>query len=490
MKNISLSLNRILSLALLLLALCGCAYADVGLMLNEALRIGASKWTGAGHAAVYLSGVCASTPVQLRPCLPGEDGVVLTDYADFGEDRLYQWNAIPLNIYLYGVEDESERALYASPSVRWILQERYREKYLTGLCKGTCLTNPDALWRESIGATFERDIYMFRVKSTPEQDLALIEKFNRAGNVGHFSGFRNNCADFAALVVNTYFPHSAKADRVNDFLMTSPKAIAKSFTHYAMKRPELEFRVIRYSQIPGDYKTSRDNRKGTEQLYRANRWRLPLAILRPQELLIFTSSYMVTGRVNPELELHRRPVEEVIALQTEMRLARSRGDHAAEKECRQKIRAARTNALGTGEEWAGYVQTVRQYENEAIDQGYISDFESLRKVTRKTIGQRWITMDDSGGLWLNSRDGRSPKVGLSPLTMAKSSSDARTGYLLALSRVDAELRRNSKNRETLEFFRQDWQLLEQLRGQVVPVVAGSRHAESGGGSAPSGGSAQ
>jgi hypothetical protein len=74
--------------------------------------------------------------------------------------------------------------------------------------------------------------------------------------------------------------------------------------------------------------------------------------------------------------------------------------------------------------------------------------------------------------------------------MAKSSSDARTGYLLALSRVDAELRRNSKNRETLEFFRQDWQLLEQLRGQVVPVVAGSRHAESGGRSAPSGGSAQ
>jgi hypothetical protein len=272
--------------------------------------------------------------------------------------------------------------------------------------------------------------------------------------------------------------------------MTSPKAIAKSFSHYAMKHPELEFRVIRYSQIPGDYKSSRDNRKGTEQLYRANRWRVPLAILRPQELLIFTSSYMVTGRFNPELELHRRPVVEVIALQTEMRLARARGDHDAVKECRQKIRAARTNALGTKEEWDGYVQTVHQYENEAIDQGYISDPESLRKVTRKTIGQRWITVDNSGGLWLNSRDGSSPRVGLSPLTMAQSSSDARSGYLLALSRVDAELRRNSKNRETLEFFREDWQLLEQLRGQVVPVVAGSRHTESGGGSATSGGSAQ
>jgi hypothetical protein len=483
MKKDSQSLVWSACLILLLLALSGAAFADVGLMLNESLRVGASKWTGAGHSAVYLSGVCAASPVELRPCLPGENGVVLTDYRDFGENRLYRWNAVPLNIYLYGVEDESQRSLYASPTVRWMLQERYREKYLTEICKGKCATDPEALWRETVASTFIRDIYMFRVKTTPEQDLAMIAKFNDAGNVGHYNGFTNNCADFVAAVVNTYFPHSAKADRVNDFLMTSPKAIAKSFTHYAMKHPELEFRVIRYSQIPGEYKPSRDNRKGTEELYRANRWRLPLALLRPYELLIFSGSYMATGRFNPELELNRRPVEEVSALQTKLRAARARGDEATEKECQQRIRAARANALGTGEEWAGYSHTIRQYEEEAVRRGYASDLESVRNAIQKTIAQRWITIDDDGGLWLSARDGRAPKVGLSSLTVAKNSSDSRVGYLLALSHVEAELSRKPKNRETLEFFRQDWQLLEQLRSQVVPVVAGARRTESAGGSA-------
>ena len=33
-----------------------------------------------GHAAVYLSGVCAETPLVLRRCGPGETGVVLSRY--------------------------------------------------------------------------------------------------------------------------------------------------------------------------------------------------------------------------------------------------------------------------------------------------------------------------------------------------------------------------------------------------------------------------
>jgi hypothetical protein len=44
-------------------------------------------------------------------------------------------------------------------------------------------------------------------------------------------------------------------------------------------------------------------------------------------------------------------------------------------------------------------------------------------------------------------------------------------YLLALSRVDAELRKKMKNRETLGFFREDWGLMEQLRGQISNASA-------------------
>ena len=92
----------LLAMMVMPMMLSGWARADMGLMLNEALGMGASRWTGAGHAAIYLSNICAASPVTVRPCEPGENGVVLTNYRNFGEDRSYRWNAIPLNIYLYG----------------------------------------------------------------------------------------------------------------------------------------------------------------------------------------------------------------------------------------------------------------------------------------------------------------------------------------------------------------------------------------------------
>jgi len=484
MRKLTQSLIRIIEIAALLLSLGSAMHADVGLMLNEALREGASKWTGAGHSAVYLSGVCMASPVELRMCNPGENGVVLSNYRSFDEDRSYEWNAIPLNIYLYGVEDASARPLFASKTVRWMLQERYRQKYLASLCIGNCATNPEALWRETVGSTFERDIYVFMAKTTPAQDRALIEKFNRAGNVGHYNGFTYNCADFARDVVNTYFPGAAKADRINDFWMTSPKAIAKSFAHYGVKRPELGFHVVRFSQIPGEWPSSRDNRKGMEQLYRANRWRLPLAVVLPEELAVFAGSYLTTGRFNPELELNRRPVDEVIGLEVSLQEARENGNRELEKEYKQKLRAVRNNALGTSEEWSGYNTNVQQYEAEAVEQGYASNLNNLRNVTRQMISTSWITMDDKGGLWLSPRDGQShPKVGLSANTLVEPSSDAKMGYLLALSRVGAELRKKTKNRETLVFFREDWELMEQLRAKVVPFVAGTQRTPAGNGAA-------
>jgi hypothetical protein len=50
-------------------------------------------FTATGHAAVYLSGVCAQTPLILRRCTPGESGIVLSRYDGVGG---YDWVAIPL----------------------------------------------------------------------------------------------------------------------------------------------------------------------------------------------------------------------------------------------------------------------------------------------------------------------------------------------------------------------------------------------------------
>src|SRR5947209_7555682 len=74
-------------------------------------------FTATGHAAVYLSGVCAQTPLILRRCAPGESGVVLSRYDGV---QGYDWIAIPLVPYLYAVERPEDVPLFAAlqPSKR------------------------------------------------------------------------------------------------------------------------------------------------------------------------------------------------------------------------------------------------------------------------------------------------------------------------------------------------------------------------------------
>jgi hypothetical protein len=68
------------------------AHASATLLLEEPYgKLG--FFTATGHAAVYLSSVCAETPVVLRRCGPGETGVVLSRYDGVNG---YDWIAIPL----------------------------------------------------------------------------------------------------------------------------------------------------------------------------------------------------------------------------------------------------------------------------------------------------------------------------------------------------------------------------------------------------------
>src|ERR1700739_5043660 len=68
------------------------AHASATLLLEEPYgKLG--FFTATGHAAVYLSGVCAETPLVLRRCNPGETGVVISRYDGISG---YDWIAIPL----------------------------------------------------------------------------------------------------------------------------------------------------------------------------------------------------------------------------------------------------------------------------------------------------------------------------------------------------------------------------------------------------------
>src|SRR6266446_3252675 len=84
-------------------------------------------FTATGHSAVYLSGVCADSPLVLRRCLPGESGIVLSRYDGVGG---YDWIAIPLIPYLYAVDRPEDVPLFADAKMAGFLRDRYRRKYL------------------------------------------------------------------------------------------------------------------------------------------------------------------------------------------------------------------------------------------------------------------------------------------------------------------------------------------------------------------------
>lgn len=470
----------------------GIAHASAGLILAKSLDSGLSRITSSGHSAVYLSRVCPDGPVHLRLCAPGEQGSVINNYDTFTEDKAYEWNIIPLSVYLYGVEDPNDRPLYASPELRTALQDQFRDTRLKDLCpEGPC-RDAKAHWRDLIATTFVRDLYMFEVDTTLEQDEAFIAKFNAAANVNHYNGFKWNCADFASLVINTYFPGSARADHINDFWMTSPKAIAKSFTHYAVKRPDLHLRVVRYTQIPGSYRRSDEPRKGTEVMFTTKKWFFPM-LFRYDELIGFTSAYMLTGRFNPELELHRRPTEAATAAMAELEEARKDSDYSRVKEEKSLLAKQRAEEFGTKDRWATYSEALREMRSDEITPQAAAETRTAKAFANDMDAHGRVEIDSDGRIWVDYGDGdRVRRVGVSASNVNAPASDSELAFSILLVRANEELTRPSRNRESLPEFQADWQLLQgasrNLRAKALagqpqePSVAGSGITAQAGGS--------
>ncbi|HLO05147.1 MAG TPA: hypothetical protein VK198_00795, partial [Terriglobales bacterium] len=324
------------------------AYGDVGVVLNESLDTSVARITGSGHSAVYFSRICPASPVKLRLCLPGEQGSVMSNYTTLGEDQPFEWNVVPLSVYLYGVENPRYRPIVGSQKIKRVLEERYRENYLADYCASqSCQTSNKAEWREMVGATLSRSMYIFVVATTVEQDLALIEQFNSLPNENHFNGMTRNCADFTRRVINTYFPNATGPDYINDFGMTSPKAIARSFTRYAKRHPEADFRVLHFAQVPGTIKRSSECRAGTEQLVRSKKLLVPMLIFADHVLPFVAASYILTGRFNPQRELEKHPTIEATEAEYQIKQARAANNDARVEKLEADTNQQRARVLGT-----------------------------------------------------------------------------------------------------------------------------------------------
>jgi hypothetical protein len=463
----------VVALLLTLVASAG-ARADVGVILNDSLDTSVARITGSGHSAVYLSRICPASPVKLRFCRPGEQGSVISNYTTLGEDKPFEWNIVPLNVYVYGVENPADRPLFASPKIKGAFEEAYRENTLADYCESeTCRTSGKAEWREMVSAEFERTFYILIVSTTVEQDQKLIDEFNSLPNVNHFNGMTHNCADFTKLLIDTYFPHAAHRDPINDFGMTSPKAVARSFAHWAHRHPQVQYRVVHFAQLPGTIKRSSECRSGTEQLYHSKKLLVPMAVFFPHELAVVTGSYFLTGRFNPEREFEEHATIRETELGHELKLAKDDDEPEIADELKAEETRERADAVGTEEQWKDFREQFDSIVDEAVQDGRLSGRDALGHVFERLNSNGEPFLDDRGRLWMDVQegDGRVSRVGLTPSDILAEGSDPTLAYQVILANVNEVLKSPAHRRETLAEFEDTWQLLQRARTEPQVELA-------------------
>jgi hypothetical protein len=277
----------------LLLLLAAPAHADVVLLLGESYgRFG--SLTPTGHVAVYLTRVCADTPVLLRRCEPGETGVVISRYHKVAG---LDWVAMPLIPFLYAVDRAAAVPEVADRAAVFTLRDGYRREHFADLIPDDAQgLAPRGHWVQLVGDVYDRKLNAFSVRTTPEQDDALIEHLNGRPNVERFNLLFRNCADFARDILDHYFPGALRRSFMADFGFTTPKQIAKSLVRYAERHPDLEFAAFVVPQIPGSRPNSRAARGVAESLVKTKKYLIPLTVVQPWVPTGLAAGYLMTGR--------------------------------------------------------------------------------------------------------------------------------------------------------------------------------------------------
>ena len=176
--------TRLWAVLLLLLLASTASYADVALLLEEPYgRFGSFNPTG--HAAVYLTRICAASPTVLRRCVAGETGVVISRYHRIAG---LDWIAIPLMPYLYAVDQADQVPPFADAEMVASLRNQYRMAHLRKMIPDDPGDRPPkGAWIELVGAAYDRRMVVFKIHTTETQDDTLIRDLNSRRNKSRFN---------------------------------------------------------------------------------------------------------------------------------------------------------------------------------------------------------------------------------------------------------------------------------------------------------------
>ena len=398
-------------------------------------------FTATGHAAVYLSGVCARSPVELRPCAPGETGIVISRYD--GVDG-YDWVAIPLVPYLYAVERPENIPLFADARMVLQLRDRYRRQHLRAVAPdGKNGGTPGGNWYELVGSSYDRTIYGFEIETTPKQDAALIRTLNSSANRSHFHLAWRNCADFAKDILNFYYPTALHRSVVADVGITTPKQIAQTLIRYTARHPELQFSRMVIPQIPGSMPRSTTVHGVVESFFKSKKYIVPSAVASPIFAGCVFAVFVGTGA------RHFDPAHDalVFAADGERELPMDREDRQTRQKELEGLLAEADAEGASGnirKEWTR-LESKAQLEFDAED----------RPVLLMQVGERLVS------------------VGISADNIFRSSAPSQLVRELIEARLEAELRRTATPTVSERDFARDWKLLQQARNVDGKELAGN-----------------
>jgi len=254
-------------------------------------------------------------PDQLRPCEAGEFGVVLSRYHKVGG---YDWLAMPLLAYLYGVESPDQIPSSVSPEKVAAIRNAYRHDYLQRIAPDVPGTIdaahpwgafPPGEWTELVGESFDRRMYVYQIATTQEQEERLIAVYNDRINVAHYNMFSRNCADFSRQLFNLLYPKSVHRSHFEDWGIMTPKQVARSLVEYSRAKPQVDLRIYAIPQVPGTVPRSHAIYDCSEGFTKSKRYLFPVAVLNPYLAAGVVAIYLVDGHFGPPKHPEPMPIE-------------------------------------------------------------------------------------------------------------------------------------------------------------------------------------
>jgi hypothetical protein len=401
------------------------AHAGVGLLLEEPYSYDGA-FAGTGHAAVYLTRICAESPVVLRRCAPGELGAVISRYDDIDG---YDWIAMPLIPYLYAVEKPENVPLSVDEKVADFLRDQYRRDHLQSIAPNDPKGEPPAgRWAEPLGVAYRRTLYAFQIDTTEEQDDELIRKYNSEPNRVRFNLVTHNCADFARNLVNFYYPKVLHRSIVRDLGVTTPKQMARLLVKFGERHPELHFSNYVIPQVPGGIRRSGPVRGVVESAFRAKKYMVPLLVVHPVMATCFVVGAVGVGHFNPAKNAMifdpNRDLEPPVT--------------AAQRRDYQNRLEALKRPLAEGNPWDGV--TWQQLQADSVPR-----------------------LDDSGDPVLQVKHGEETvDLGLSRNNILTTSAPPELTERIVLLRLHEELKSSGSPKVSDQDIGNDWDLLQQV----------------------------